>query len=156
MVQTTKQHSDDDDSSDAYVVLTRRRLDVYFVVGLLVSFAILGYFSIFTTITPWPLTFPAIYLLCLWLIIRFIWPKAGNSATRMSARPGAMPMLTIGAVAMAFLGGGIAVDHYVFGQRKGDTPQLYQLALYTPPFVLMFAGATWIDRRYSDKRPPKR
>ena len=80
-------------------------------------------------------------VLPLWLWLRTKTPREGMMVSTIGATPGAVVMLSFAAASLLSMAILAAIDIYVFDHPSQAPLKLYHVALFAPPFVLLFAGA---------------
>jgi hypothetical protein len=132
------------------VLLTRKRWDVY----MLPLFAALVLFGALSAWKTGQLRFAAAPLgvLPLWAILRGLTPRDGMKTPTIRSTPGAVVMLWFSGAGILLAGALVAVDIYLIGHPFRAPLEPYHAILFTPPFILIFAGAYWADRIAKSKR----
>ena len=132
------------------MLLTRRRWDAY-MLPLFVAMILFGAFSVWKT---GQLRFAAAPLgvLPLWAMLRFLTPRVGMKTSTIRSTPGAVVMLWFSGAGILLAGALVAVDIYLIGHPFRAPLEPYHAILFTPPFILIFAGAYRADRIANSKR----
>lgn len=82
-----------------------------------------------------------------WAILHFTTPREGRSYATIHGTPGAPTLLWFCVATLLLTGALTAVDTYLLGHPIDEPLELYHVALFSPPFVLLFVGAYVSDRQ---------
>lgn len=114
---------------------------VAFLIGLIVVSAVRVWQTGQLRFCALPLT-----VVPMWVGLRFQMPRAGMESPTIASLRGLRAVLWFECTALLYFGAAVAIDRYVLGHSSDAPAEPYQVLLYAPAFVLMFAGAYWGDR----------
>jgi hypothetical protein len=143
--------------SDTFAVLTRRRLDFYFLMGFLAG-SILGIVSICISGQLKFIIIP-FSVLPLWFIVHFfLCPKKGIRTTTIRGdvrnlrnTPGGTQSVSYFLVVLLLFMGLSAYELFVRGVPSNAPPQWYHWVAAVVFAFLLVAGGWFIDRRYGPR-----
>lgn len=137
--------SSTDEPAPGYCLLTRWRWNWYFLptIALFTAVGIVES-AVFDMENGW--VAPLLPLIG-WLCMRYTTPKSGLRAERISAIPGMIPMLLLGALSIVLVYGTMIAEIVISGRRTNEL-ELRDLLLYTPSVIIFFCGLWWIQKRY--------
>src|SRR5262249_51329046 len=139
-------HVADNSPDGGVIVTTRKRWDCYFLVDTAVA-AALGFAFWLVLGDPSALFWP-LGIVALWLLLRFQVPAGGMAAQRISANPGARPLLAWLALMSTLVAGVFLFDWIVLCQGWHAPLKLYHLGLYLPLLTVLLVGVCVIEKRY--------
>ena len=127
------------------VLLTRKTWAAYMLPAVLLAAVVGGVTAWFTGELRFA-TAP-LGLLGVWAMLHFRTPREGRSYPTIHGTPGAPTLLWFCGATLLLTGALTAVDTYLLGHPINEPVELYHAALFLPPFVLLFVGAYYSDRK---------
>lgn len=125
-------------------LLTRQTWAAYLLPSALLA-AILGGTAAWLTGQPKFAATP-LGVLALWAVLHFMTPRQGQSHATVRGTPGAPTLLWFLGAALLWMAALLGIDFYLFDRTIHDPLQLYHVAVFLPPFLLIFVGAHLADR----------